>query len=314
MQVSRGLVRRAKGIACRQSGLLAVGVRRRLPNRNGFTLIELLVVIAVIALLIAILVPVLRKARNQARTVACQANLKQWGNIMSLYTQDNEGLIPWRAIDIFLIIFRRHTETTYDREGYSYAGISTEGITCCPMARAGPAQDAKMGTYGFSAREPGGITVEIREGDTFRSWEVIGWDSPFRCSYGFNGHFWYDTWISYRNFGWPRGFNTYQVKGSAGIPALLDATKYQAQPSSGDMPPTREFDEIRFHNMDTFCINRHNGYINGMFLDWSVRKIGLKELWTLRWNPQFNTANKWTKAGGVQTQDWPKWMRNFKDY
>jgi prepilin-type N-terminal cleavage/methylation domain-containing protein/prepilin-type processing-associated H-X9-DG protein len=313
MHVRRGFVRRAKGIACRQSGFFPVQVRRRLPNRNGFTLIELLVVIAVIALLMAILVPVLRKARNQARTVACQANLKQWGNIMSLYTQDNEGLIPWRAIDIFLIIFRRHTETTYDREGYSYAGISTEGITCCPVARAGSAENADMGTYGFSSRDPGGITVEIREGDTFRSWEVIGWDSPFRCSYGLNGHFWYDTWISYRNFGWPRGFNTYRVKGSVKIPALLDCINYEAIPHINDRPPFQE-DYERGFRMGRFCINRHNGYINGMFLDWSVRKIGLKELWTLKWNPQFNTANKWTKAGGVQTQDWPKWMRNLKDY
>jgi len=27
------------------------------------------------------------------------------------------------------------------------------------------------------------------------------------------------------------------------------------------------------------------------FLDWSVRKIGLKELWTLKWNPQFDTSD-----------------------
>ena len=63
-----------------------------------------------------------------------------------------------------------------------------------------------------------------------------------------------------------------------------------------------------------FCINRHNGHINGLFLDWSVRKVGLKELWTLKWHMQFDTANKWTKAGGMQPENWPEWMRNFKDY
>lgn len=66
--------------------------------------------------------------------------------------------------------------------------------------------------------------------------------------------------------------------------------------------------------MQSFCINRHSGHVNGLFLDWSVRKIGLKELWTLKWNPQFNTADKWTRAGGVQPEDWPAWMRRFKDY
>ena len=55
-------------------------------------------------------------------------------------------------------------------------------------------------------------------------------------------------------------------------------------------------------------------YTNGLFLDWSVRKIGLKELWTLKWEPWFDTAGEWTRADGVQPDDWPKWMRNFKDY
>ena len=54
--------------------------------------------------------------------------------------------------------------------------------------------------------------------------------------------------------------------------------------------------------------------LNGLFMDWSVRKIGLKELWTLKWHPQFNTANEWTKAGGAQPEDCPEWMRKFKDY
>jgi prepilin-type processing-associated H-X9-DG protein len=63
-----------------------------------------------------------------------------------------------------------------------------------------------------------------------------------------------------------------------------------------------------------FCIDRHQGAINVLFWDRTVRKIGLKELWTLKWRPQFDTANRWTKAGGVQPEDWPAWMRTFKDY
>jgi hypothetical protein len=45
-----------------------------------------------------------------------------------------------------------------------------------------------------------------------------------------------------------------------------------------------------------------------------VRKVGLKELWTLQWHAEFNRAGKWTKAGGIQPQDWPGWMHNCKDY
>jgi len=67
-----------------------------------------------------------------------------------------------------------------------------------------------------------------------------------------------------------------------------------------------------------FCINRHNGHINSLFLDWSVRKIGLKELWTLRWRPSYPAVmiahSPWTISGGVKPEDWPVWMRRFKDY
>jgi hypothetical protein len=42
--------------------------------------------------------------------------------------------------------------------------------------------------------------------------------------------------------------------------------------------------------------------------------VGLKELWTLKWHRSFNTAGPWTKAGGVSPEDWPEWIRPFKDY
>jgi len=74
------------------------------------------------------------------------------------------------------------------------------------------------------------------------------------------------------------------------------------------------FDEKWSSGMWRSCFNRHDAGINCLFMDWSVRKVGLKELWTLKWNMQFDTANPWTKAGGVQPEDWPEWMRGFKDY
>jgi hypothetical protein len=57
--------------------------------------------------------------------------------------------------------------------------------------------------------------------------------------------------------------------------------------------------------MNRFCINRHQQAINGLFLDYSVREIGLKELWRLKWHKTFNTN---------VTVTWPQWMQNFKDY
>jgi len=61
-------------------------------------------------------------------------------------------------------------------------------------------------------------------------------------------------------------------------------------------------------------VNRHNGYVNGIFLDFSVRRVGLKELWTFKWHRGFDTAGICTKAGGVQADDWLEWMSKFRDY
>ena len=60
-------------------------------GRLGFTLVELLVVISIIALLMAVLLPALGKAREQAKMIACLANLKQWGVVAYTYAEDNSG-------------------------------------------------------------------------------------------------------------------------------------------------------------------------------------------------------------------------------
>jgi prepilin-type processing-associated H-X9-DG protein len=65
--------------------------------------------------------------------------------------------------------------------------------------------------------------------------------------------------------------------------------------------------------MRRICINRHDGYINMAMLDWSVRKVGLKELWTLKWHRAFNTVNDWTTARVVKP-NWPGWMQKFVEY
>lgn len=62
-------------------------------KKKAFTLVELLVVISIIAILLAVLMPALSRAREMARTVICQTNLKQLGTAWDAYTVANNGLI-----------------------------------------------------------------------------------------------------------------------------------------------------------------------------------------------------------------------------
>jgi prepilin-type N-terminal cleavage/methylation domain-containing protein/prepilin-type processing-associated H-X9-DG protein len=72
-------------------GAIMVKVR---VSRAGFTLVELLVVIGIIALLLSILLPALGKARKQANTVACAANLRSILQGMRMYAEEHKGWIP----------------------------------------------------------------------------------------------------------------------------------------------------------------------------------------------------------------------------
>jgi prepilin-type N-terminal cleavage/methylation domain-containing protein/prepilin-type processing-associated H-X9-DG protein len=273
---------------------------------RGFTLIELLVVIAIVAMLIAILLPALQRVRKQAKAVVCQANLKQWGSVFLLYTEDNQGLLPTNLGGALWLLRGPFLSNDDPNKPSIYQDINTKGIACCPMA-----VKSRDPAPGFSKAESSSYRILSKPGSTFEAWEITTPLPRFRCSYGLNFYLFQNSLFDtsapkqYRLF---RPLDIYPIKGAAKIPALLDSTVPFIPFFEFSSPPQNEQDG------SGFIINRHDGYVNGLFLDWSARRVGLKELWTLKWNMQFDTANKWTKAGGVQPDEWPQWMRRFKDY
>jgi prepilin-type processing-associated H-X9-DG protein len=105
----------------------------------------------------------------------------------------------------------------------------------------------------------------------------------------------------------------------AALPAFFDSRVGQGalRNTGSDEPPPCEDHEIggdSYFYSAAVAINRHQGGLNMLFLDGAVRKVGVKELWTLKWSERFETDGPWTKAGGALPEDWPQWLRTFKDY
>lgn len=65
--------------------------------KQGFTLIELLVIISIIGLLMGILLPSLSRAREQAKVVVVNAELRQIGLALESYFEDNLEFPPTQA-------------------------------------------------------------------------------------------------------------------------------------------------------------------------------------------------------------------------
>jgi len=253
---------------------------------RGFAIGGIVVpVVAVPVFLMMILMPALNRVKKQARSVVCQANLKQWALIFAMYTEDNNGYFfsgeggdsgRW-WMDPLQPYFRYNN------------------LLLCPTAAKPYIEGGQI---------------------PFGAWEV----DDTSGSYGMNG------WICnpkegatslWRNAPVENYWRTANVKGKRNIPLFLDAMWVNAWPRLTDPPPeweNRREDKERFNEIRCFCINRHTGFVNGLFMDWSARRVGLKELWTLKWHRNYNTNGPWTRSGGVQPTDWPPWMRNFRDY
>jgi len=286
---------------------------------TGFTLIELLVVIAIIALLMAILLPALQRARRQARAVICRANLKQWGTVLALYTNDSDGRFPAGQMNAALFLLRTpfYGEQDPNRLVTLHNPVDTKGIARCPMAaKVDPGKARATYTFGAASGRFSWPTAAVLVGSTSEPWTAFRPGPPFLCSYGFN------EWLVTSSFGPPDFVSPLtpqpspdhlSTRGKSAVPVLLGCTLPSSEVRENEGPPAGAL-STWVSGMARFCLDRHNGYTNTLFLDWSVRRVGLKELWTLKWYRDYSRAGRWTKAGGVKPQDWPEWMRGFKDY
>lgn len=265
---------------------------------HGFTLIELLVVVAIIALLMAILVPAPGRVREQARAVACQANLHQWGLVFCMYADDGDG---------YFMSSRTSSGWLYWMDVLRPYHANVHEVCCCPSATRLYTQGGRIPFGAWCPNADSVIanvaTVLVKEGDY--------------GSYGMN------HWICNPAEGDLRRppecfWRTANVAEASAVPVFADCATIGGDPIEINPPPEYEGHlhpgSYETTCMSRFCIDRHNGAVNVLFMDWSIRRVGLKQLWTLKWHRKFDTTGLWTKAGGVQPEEWPAWMKRFEDY
>lgn len=294
----------------------AVAGASRTTTAPVFTLIELLVVISIVMALVAVLVPVTQKARSHARTVACRSNLRQWAFATTAYANDHSGEVPgfwwgcWSGGTSLLESYVRDHKPLY------LCPAATRHRQDSPLANRGDKSHAWWQDY------DGAGTLY----------------SPIKGSYAFSG--WVQDWSQPRS---PSGvlqiredevplwraqvarcWQTMDVQGAYRVPLIADSAGWTLTPCDTDSPPAYEGDTILApperlwdpwrDTVKNACMDRHSAGVNMAFLDASTRKVDLKELWTLRWHRQYNMANVWTRAGDVSPEDWPLWMRKFKEH
>ncbi|MBP7050787.1 MAG: prepilin-type N-terminal cleavage/methylation domain-containing protein [Phycisphaerae bacterium] len=277
-------------------------------GRRGFTLIELLVVIAIIAILMAILMPSLSRVRDQARQINCGANLRQWNIVFNMYVGENGGKFYSGTDDSGYWWVHQLEEKQQDWK--------QNKTWFCPTATK-PITDER------------GVAVVTR--NIYNSWGIFKTpvSRPYKGktyvmnSNGFNGSYSLNGFllsvpatVNYEGgiaakFGY-RDLNSVQYANN--VPVMMDGLRFDTWPLHTQRPAEKEDAAWDSNNMGRVCINRHRGFTNVSFADWSVRKVGLKELYTLQWSKAFNTMGPFTKAGGVDGSAWPDWISSLPDY
>lgn len=268
---------------------------RKTHFKRAFTLIELLVVISIIALLLSILMPSLSKAKQLAKAVVCKSTMRQWALAAIMYTGDNN--------DSFM--------KGYSKQGGDDGGYDTDGSGIWFVALEKYA-DSDKALFCPSATKP---MSETSSDNQYSAWGIFD-ETSWLCApevLGKSGSFGFNDWLydEPENWGWNFGDPKQQlrkntVKYASEVPMFLDCIWIGRKPEITDEPPRFPNDwSGNGHMMKSYCIDRHEGKINTVFLDMACTQVKLKKLWGLRWHKNYPV--------NYPPPSFPEWMDIYPD-
>ena len=284
-------------------------------KKRGFTLIELLVVVAILALLVSIIMPALKMAKITANRIMCRANLKQWGMIWKNYTTEFDDEFPWGNWGINSMGDVAEDGTWLISLVNYYESYK---IRFCPTAVKD--NNTELGTFPTKTWGP-----KTEEWISTHENHFKADPYTFKGSYGINdfihkpdnpnklrrsGKHWTDHMgPEYEKKFW----GTSVVSNGSEVPLMFDCDAYKMLPANTNRPPpgrTQRGNSKTLGQLRLACVDRHgNDTVNHLFLDWSVRSVGLKELWVLKWDRYWEPCIPPNAAW-----EWPEWMKHMKDY
>jgi prepilin-type N-terminal cleavage/methylation domain-containing protein/prepilin-type processing-associated H-X9-DG protein len=244
--------------------------------RSGFSLVELLVVVGIIAILIAILLPVLSRARASARSTACLANVRQWGQSFQMYLNANKGSLMPLPFDRSSLYWWEYLEP-YNSD--------LRGTLLCPSASTPKTDPADPGNGVRRTNEMGSASNAWRW-HTYQTlapaWILRG---DWRGSYSFNMHIYalHPSWGQFRVLS--------PAAGSDRIPLLGDGCFIEVAAENPPRVPKNLQQPEHLSGVDSCCIDRHQMAVNFVFLDGHAERVPLADLWKLKWYPTYLPQN-----------------------
>ncbi len=266
------------------------------PRRPGFTLVELIVVVSILVVLVSLLLVGVTRIRKQARATICAGQVRELLAVYRLYTQSNDN-------HSFCYDAAYPSSLWIDLLEPFHQNINA--VRYCPEATT------PSGSWGSAFTAWGPSNADFLK-NNMGSYGINGWLYVPRQIDAMTTHnFWNYTYASppYPPINPATPYVAQTVKafveitcvGTDRTPVFCDSAwvdfwPHEYDPLPYDQNPWTAAAKVDLYSgrsvgqgamMNRVCLARHDFAVNVGFLDGSVSKVPLNELWQLKWSNEF---------------------------